>query len=142
MMGVHEKCAVPCHAMYPAIPHAPAMLSDGLSLRGPWLVLCLLSFICLLWNLLAAAAPAPSFFGLTNLCAIHLTISDADWQWLGSRGGPRNPMIGNGGNNGIPGLFEEMGRGLFGGAERDPGRAAPPPGHLVNSGGDGESRYP
>ncbi len=77
----------------------------------------------------STAEPAPggavltqgtNVFGLTNLWTIHLTVSPADWQKLGSNGGPRDRHGGGGMGNpggGGGGLFEGILRGVFGGDE-------------------------
>lgn len=52
------------------------------------------------------AAPS-SFFGLTNLWTFHITLSEADWQLLGSRGGPQ--PRGFGGMGGMGGMGGRQG---------------------------------
>ncbi len=60
----------------------------------------------------AAAAQQASFFGLTNLWTIHITVTPKAWSTLNSRGGPPQ-RSGNGNGNG--GVFEGIVRGVFGG---------------------------
>lgn len=45
----------------------------------------------------AATTNSPSFFGLTNLWTLHLTVSESDWRTLVSRGVVRRDFGGGGG---------------------------------------------
>lgn len=63
----------------------------------------------------APADPSATFFGLTNLWTIHLTLEPAAWKLLRSRGGPSARM------GGPPGVIDSLVRGFFGGG--NPGGA-------------------
>jgi spore coat protein CotH len=74
----------------------------------------------------AAGSPhaGQSLFGFTNLWTVHLTLTPADWQLLGSRGVVKR-------NSGGGGAWEGFLRGVFG---SEPSAGSPAP--------DGNSRYP
>lgn len=94
----------------------------------------------------ARAATVPgeteSLFGLTNLWTLHLTVSDADWQRMGSRGTPRGRGFGNDQNDN--GIIDTLWRKFFGGPEN--GAPAMAPGPFMMDGGpggsEGASRFP
>jgi spore coat protein H len=89
-----------------------------------------------------AATNDPTFFGLTNLWTLHLTIPPQDWDLLGSRGGPQGRGFGGGGGGGgggrpeSPGLVESLVRGILGGGGND----SPRPQRVASN--ESESSYP
>ena len=86
------------------------------------------------------AADEPVLFGLTNVWTFHLTISAAEWDRMGSRGGPQRMNNGNGDDGVIDGIV----RGFFGNGN-DNGRrvqAQQPQTRQRTPAIDGNSRYP
>ena len=74
----------------------------------------------------AATNDPPSFFGLTNLWTLHLTMTPEDWQTLGSRGVvQRNPWGGGGGGN-DDGMVARLLRGYLGGDSQGSSAAGGP----------------
>lgn len=69
----------------------------------------------------AATTNSPSFFGLTNLWTLHLTVSESDWRTLVSRGVVRRDFGGGGGggwgDGGNP--VERFLRGFTGNSARE-----------------------
>ncbi len=87
-----------------------------------------------------ATTNEPALFGLTNLWTLHLTITDADWRRMESRGTPRERGFGN--DRRPTGILDSLWQRFFGGGE--PGGGAPPPpffGGEGSSTGEGESRF-
>ena len=92
-------------------------------------------------------AAVPSLFGLTNVWTLHLVVSAADWQTLGSRGGPQDRMgMGSRFNGGNPqqsqGILEGIVRGVFGGGPPDPPQPRPAGRQATTASDDGHSHYP
>ncbi|KAB2661775.1 MAG: hypothetical protein DVB31_11960 [Verrucomicrobia bacterium] len=86
-----------------------------------------------------APAAVPALFGLTNLWTLHLVVPAADWQTLGSRGGPQERRGMNNPGGSPPGIVGGILRGFFGGPDQPEGRpaSARPPAPA-----EGGSRYP
>ena len=75
----------------------PARIRDAMISRL-FLVLVLLGALAsATTGTVAAPTNSPSFFGLTNLWTLHLTVSESDWRTLVSRGVVRRDFGGGGG---------------------------------------------
>jgi spore coat protein CotH len=92
---------------------------------------------------------APTLFGLTNLWTLHITISAADWQTLGSRGGPNERNFGNfhggggGGGGESPGFINSLLRSMLVDGNTPPQPRNQPQARPQKSGGEGNSlSYP